>query len=121
MKTANWENWLDVVLGIWIMMVPWLFPLHVSPDGVRLAVLVSDSIAGAVIFGSAALALQELTSGEEWTNLVMGIWIFLSPWVLGYTADNVPFWNALIAGGLVAVSSAIALPIARHRGPREQG
>ena len=66
-KDAPWENWVNVVLGIWIMLTPWILPIE--NESRRLIALVSDSLAGAILFGSAALALQELTTGEEWTSL----------------------------------------------------
>jgi hypothetical protein len=60
-------------------------------------------------------------SGHAWLQLILGIWLFLSPWVLGFAAalhaaapgmPNSPgatgsyaVWDAWILGGLVAVAA----------------
>lgn len=38
-----------------------------------------------------------------WLNVILGLWLIISPWVLGYTATTAAFYNALIVGVLVAV------------------
>jgi membrane protein YdbS with pleckstrin-like domain len=42
-------------------------------------------------------------------NLVLGIWLIVSPLALGYTAQTTPAWNAYAIGIVVAVLSAAAL------------
>jgi hypothetical protein len=54
-------------------------------------------------------------SWENWINVVLGIWILLSPWIFGYAGETVPFWNAFVTGLTAAGVSAAALPIARSR------
>src|SRR6185312_14559076 len=41
-------------------------------------------IVGAVIAVIAVMALFNLKPWEEWTNVIAGAWLFLSPWVFGY-------------------------------------
>ncbi|MER3406665.1 MAG: hypothetical protein C4289_17095, partial [Chloroflexota bacterium] len=38
-----------------------------------------------------------------WLNVILGLWLIISPWVLGYTTTTAAFYNALIVGVLVAV------------------
>lgn len=40
-------------------------------------------------------------------TLVAGVWFAVSPWVLGFTAVNAAFMNALIAGLLIALCGAL--------------
>jgi len=47
-------------------------------------------------------------------NLVLGIWLAVSPWVLAYAHEVTPAWNAHIVGIVIAVAAAAAL-IAFHR------
>jgi hypothetical protein len=119
MKNATWENWLGVVAGIWIMLSPWVFPGH-GGGAASLARVLSESIAGAVIFAGAALALQDLDPSEEWAELVAGVWLFISPWALGYAGTGIPFWNATATGFVVALAAVLAMPAAREAYRRKQ-
>lgn len=44
---------------------------------------------------------------QDWINLILGAWLFVSPWVLQY-ADSTAAWNAYIMGAGIAVFAAIA-------------
>lgn len=57
---------------------------------------------------------------QDWMNLVLGIWLFVSPWVLGYAGGTTTngaasimagnaAWNAWILGVLVVLNSAWSL------------
>jgi hypothetical protein len=41
----------------------------------------------------------------HWINLIFGIWVFISPWVLGYAALSAIAWAAWIIGALVVILS----------------
>jgi len=38
-------------------------------------------------------------------QMVLGIWIFVSPWVLGYANSSAALWNSIVGGALVALAS----------------
>lgn len=46
---------------------------------------------------------------QDWAGLVLGGWMFFSPWILGYSASAVATGNALILGLAVAVFFIVAL------------
>ena len=49
---------------------------------------------------------------SQWTdvaNLILGVWLAISPMVLGYTADTAPAANACIVGIIIIVSAGAAL------------
>jgi uncharacterized membrane protein YoaK (UPF0700 family) len=47
---------------------------------------------------------------QDWCNLVLGAWLFISPWVMQYPADKpAAMWNAHILGVVVFVLAIIAL------------
>jgi predicted membrane protein len=56
------------------------------------------------ILSIAALARAE--PWEEWVNILAGIWLFISPWVLKFSATRPALWNALIVGALVIIFAA---------------
>jgi SPW repeat len=45
----------------------------------------------------------------DWTNLILGLWVLISPWVLGFTASTGALWSAVVLGILVIAVSAWAL------------
>lgn len=71
---------------------------------------------GAGIAILAAAALIAFQPWEEWVNLVLGAWLLISPWFLGFSTATVAMWNAVIIGALVVVFAGWAL--ARMQGPR---
>jgi hypothetical protein len=121
MRNASWENWLNLVLGAWLMIAPWVFPISMPVAGVRAAYVLSDSLAGAVLFGASVMALQQLTVSEEYVTLVAGLWTFFSPWILGFSNADVPFWTTLVVGAVAVLSSLFAIPAAREVEKRERG
>ena len=45
----------------------------------------------------------------EWVNAVLGAWLFISPWVLGFSGNGAAAWSAWIVGGLVLIFALWAL------------
>jgi hypothetical protein len=46
-------------------------------------------------------------------NLILGLWLVISPWALSYMMETVPTWNAIVVGVIIAVA-AIAALVAFH-------
>lgn len=42
-------------------------------------------------------------------NIIAGLGLFLTPWLLGYAAETYAAWNAWVIGGAVALMAAAAL------------
>lgn len=49
---------------------------------------------------------EELTDG---VNLVLGAWLFLSPWIFGFTSETAASWNAWLSGIVIAGLAIAAL------------
>jgi predicted DNA repair protein MutK len=49
------------------------------------------------------------TEWQDTVNFVLGGWLVISPWILGYASQQVPTNNAVIVGGIIAVAAAAAL------------
>lgn len=54
------------------------------------------------------------THWRDVANLVLGLWLAISPWALAYMTEARPAWNALAMGVIIAVAAAAAL-IAFHK------
>lgn len=47
---------------------------------------------------------------QDWVNVVLGAWMVVSPWVLGFAStDSAAAWSAWILGAAVLISAGIAV------------
>lgn len=40
---------------------------------------------------------------NNWLQLILGVWIFISPWVFGFYEINLALWSNLIAGIAIVI------------------
>jgi hypothetical protein len=97
----------NLALGLLLFMAPWMF-------GFISDVATQNAWAsGAVIAVVATEAIVAFGRWEEWINLLVGLWVAASPWLLGFHAEmRIHF----IIGILVAALAAVELWIV-HRTP----
>jgi len=113
MGRAEWQNWTNFLLGIWYFFTPWAIS-NSSMSSADLGMTLNHWIVGAMVAVAAGLALQSLHVWEEWVNLVLGVWIILSPWMMNFSVDPVVTWNSIVVGSVVALMAGISIPVARQ-------
>ncbi len=96
-------SWLNVVLGAWLFISPWVLDFVPADDASRNAWIV-----GAAIAVIAAIVAAMGVSYLAWANVVLGAWLFVSPWALSYTNLDGASWNAWIVGVLVVIVALIS-------------
>jgi hypothetical protein len=116
-KKTTWEDWVNLLLGAWIFIIPWTIN-HGMPNLYMSVAMWNFWIVGALTFATAALALQNIKPWEELTNLALGLWLMASPWMFGYNTQSGLLWNSVVVGLAVSVLSCLALPIAQRRQAR---
>jgi hypothetical protein len=89
-------NWVNVVLGAWVIISPFVLGFRNLPNAMW-----NNAIIGALVL------LLALTSGPgsrvgSPLNVLLGLWLVVSPFVLGFAAA-VPFWNNIILGAIIAI------------------
>jgi hypothetical protein len=99
MRKNRWQDWLNMLLGAWLFASPWL--LKYADELPRAAW--NAWISGAAIVLLAAVALSIPKAVEEIANTLIGIWVAVSPWVLGFAANRDVTTNAVSVGVLVAL------------------
>lgn len=95
---TRWQDWLILIGGIWLFISPWLFSYshtNYSWDAFIMGIVL-------IIFSIWALGNRRLW--EEWITLIIGAWIVISPFVLGFAGvpDQLNFY---IVGGIVFILS----------------
>jgi hypothetical protein len=99
-----WEDWASMALGLVIVISPWL----AQTPGTQVATVNAMTIGALVIF-IGALELQFVRRWEEWCEFALGVWLVISPWVLGYSGLGTLTAMHVILGVLVAALALLEL------------
>lgn len=103
---TRWQDWAQVVLGVVAALSTiWL---DTSTKVMWTMIILGALIA---IDGLWSLAEPGLVVSEG-AEIVLGILLFVAPWVMGYTAMTGASWFSWVIGGLAIVVGATALPLA---------
>jgi SPW repeat len=108
----RWQDWVAVVAGVYAFLSPiWT---HTETKATTTVVILG--IVAAVV-GLVSLAVPGAVA-LEWVEVVVGILMFISPWVIGFTAMSGMAWTAWIVGVVLVVVGLLALPQGNrvHRG-----
>jgi len=97
-SAKRWQDQLILLLGLWFFITPWVFGYPVPSAQAWTAF-----ISGAVIALLAAFDLYKTYFRAVTLNLLLGIWVAVSPWVLGLAVNTELMWNSVIVGVAVAV------------------
>jgi hypothetical protein len=89
----HWEDWVNLVLGLWLFVSPWVLRYRETTAAPNAFVV------GFLLMATAVIALAAFLVWEEWFSVVLGVWLVVSPWILG--AAFVPMVYLVIVGFLV--------------------
>lgn len=103
----RWQDWVNLILGIWLFITPWLWHntamgTYATGGGWNAWILgVIVVIMALWALGSPAMAFP------EGVNIIAGIWLFFSPWIVGFSHTNLGLgWNDWIVGIIVLILAA---------------
>lgn len=101
------HDWAEVVLGV----VAVLSPIWMDTDNAAMWTMI---ILGALVAldGLVSLAMPGVIYGEA-VQIVLGVLMFISPWVIGYTGFSGISWTSWIIGALTVIVGAAAFPVAQ--------
>lgn len=110
----RWQDWVMLIFGAWVFLSPFWMPAYASSSNP--AAWNAYIFGGlAFIFAWAALSTRKLW--EEWLTLVIGIWLIISPFVLGfYHSQAGAAWNQVILGVLMGIDAIWVLAEYRSHG-----
>ncbi|MCL4801457.1 MAG: SPW repeat protein [Burkholderiales bacterium] len=104
MTVKHWQDPVNLIVGLWVLVSPWALGYAAEATPMWNAVVL-----GILVAAAALIALFRVMAWEEWVNLALGVWLAVSPWLLGFSGLASAMWNALIAGAIVAVLALWAL------------
>ncbi|MEX5746632.1 SPW repeat protein [Massilia sp. X63] len=93
LASRRWQDQLMVLLGAWLFVSPWVlgYPSYSPPA-------VNATIAGAIIALLAALDLVKTYVWAVLLNILVGVWVAVSPWLVGVVRDPAMTWSLVVAG-----------------------
>jgi len=107
MKTIKTLSWLVVLLGAWEFVASFILGYSAKTGALWDAIILG--IALVILAGWAALSNLEGTAKPlSWINAVLGLWLIIAPFIIGYANLVGALWNDIIVGILVAVLSVWA-------------
>jgi len=103
----------QLVLAVFLFVSPWLFAF--AHGSLRIDTWVSAALVAIISF----VALIAFRDWEEWINCILGLWIAVSPWVLGFQHTRAMFVN-LAVGIFIAYLAMLELWLTHYRSPSEK-
>ncbi|HEY0938568.1 MAG TPA: SPW repeat protein [Steroidobacter sp.] len=104
MKPRRWQDWVNVILGAWLVASPWALGFADNVLAAR-----SAWVLGAAVVVFAGIAVYMPKAWEEAVNIILGICLLISPWVLGFIEQANATANAVMVGILVVALGAWAM------------
>jgi SPW repeat len=113
---AHWHDWLNAVLAVWLFVSPWVLNFGGVVDGgvgttaaIAMTAAWNAWVLSVIVFVLAITAARQLGSGPEWLNVLLGAWIFIAPWVLGFVGFPAAAWDHWIVGAAIAIVGFLGL------------
>jgi uncharacterized membrane protein HdeD (DUF308 family) len=102
---SRWQDWVSLVLGILLFISPFVFGTmgHTS------------SAWDAWVLGVIGVILALLSLGlpnnpvTEWLTLVLGIVLFISPWIFAFATLTTAAWTSWVIGVLFVIAAGWVL------------
>jgi SPW repeat len=108
---TRWQDWVSLVLGVLLFISPWIFGTASNGSSAGDAWILG--IVG-VVLALIALASLRAATVVEWISLIVGVLLFLSPWVLGFASIAAAGWTAWILGILFVIANGWTLLESRN-------
>jgi hypothetical protein len=104
-RHRTWEDWVGMGLGALILVSPFLVN-----DQFEQAMTLNALLTGLLVIIVSELELYGAVTWEAWEEVIsaaLGVWLMVSPFVLGYAnAGQLRFWH-FVLGALVVLLAAV--------------
>lgn len=89
----------NLILGLWLIAAPFVLTYaSATPRGNDIILGIAIGVIAAMrVFGAYRAAWL------SWLNVLLGLWLLIAPFGLGYTHLSHPMWNDIIVGVLVII------------------
>ena len=98
MQMKHWQDPVNAIIGLWLIASPWILGFQGETSAMANAVVI-----GLALVAAALGAIFVPRAWEEWTEFALGLWLIVSPWILGFSAIQDARLNAVVVGVVTAV------------------
>lgn len=92
----HWTDAVNAVLGVWLVVSPWLMGYQDSSVAMWNAIIV-----GMALVAAALGAIFVPRAWEEWTEGGLAVWLVASPWLLGFATMEAAMLTAVVTGVVI--------------------
>ncbi len=121
----RWRDWVMLALAVWLLVSPWLLGFSAAAPAAGVTASAGFTMAawnawvvGVVVAALAIWAIAMFAEWQDWLTGILGVWLVVAPWVLGFSAIAAVVWDHVIVGALIVVLAAWELWAVRHEGSR---
>jgi hypothetical protein len=104
------------LLGLYCAASPWIVHYTTSQPA-----LVTHNLIMGIAIGLLALGFTrapERMYGLSWAMCALGVWLIISPWIVGESPDAGVVWNNIIIGALAVILGLVCAGTAAKASPR---
>ena len=97
---ARTASGINVLLGIWLLVSPWLF----GYSEVGLPAILNSVIVGTLValLAASRQVSPSTSTDRSWVILVLALWTIASPWMYGYAANLEGLRDNIVLGIVMA-------------------
>jgi hypothetical protein len=106
----RWQDWVSLVVGVWVAISAWVLGTADETATLVTGLVIGIAVALVALWGLAMPA----TDIPKYVNIVLGILLFVAPWIFGFADVTNAAVSAWISGVLIVLLELTALPFARR-------
>jgi hypothetical protein len=103
------QDWVNLILAACLFISPWVIGFAGETVPAWNAWIIAVVLAVVAI-----AAISAFAEWEEWVNALLGAWLIIAPWVLGFAGSMQARWTHVVLGLLTAAVSIWAVWDYRH-------
>jgi ABC-type molybdate transport system permease subunit len=103
MVARRWQDSANLILGAWLFVSPWVL------DHAGTTAALNAHVMGAAVVVFAVIAAYMPKAWEEMINTLLGVWLVLSPFVLGFAATSIVALHTVVVGILATAFAVWAM------------
>ncbi|HEX3620670.1 MAG TPA: SPW repeat protein [Candidatus Udaeobacter sp.] len=93
-------SWINILLAIWLIISPFVLTFSIFPRAMW------NNVITGIVIGIIAMLRTSMPQHPSWSwsNVILGIWLIISPFVLGFFSQAA-LWNNVILGIIIGLVS----------------
>jgi len=98
------QDWVTLLAGVYTATSP-LALSTIGMTGDAKVVVAMITLGALLVISSIVSLARPNVTATEWATTLLGVLLFVAPWVVGYTALTGPAWTSWLVGVVVVVVS----------------